>query len=179
MPHKIIKCTFECVDQLKLCLMLFCLAAFNSVCFGSMFIQRSPEMLFMVGCRQLKSGCFPVPGCQVAFQWSWTFQGYFCGTVVGSCSSEIIWTFQSHWWLFYRAKDLRNLDCSPKRQDWPWITQGLTTWLISNRGNLTNMWLMHMDSPNENNTSPSQVSTLQHVGTEQVLLFYEWSKWIP
>jgi len=23
-----------------------------------------------------------------------------CGTVVGSCSSEITWKFQLHWWLY-------------------------------------------------------------------------------
>lgn len=76
MPYKIIKCTCKCVDQLKLCLTLFCLSAFNSVYFRSTFIPRPPEMPFTVGCRKFKVGCFLSPGCQVAFQQTWPFQRY-------------------------------------------------------------------------------------------------------
>lgn len=79
----------------------------------------------------------------------------------------------------YHAKDLRNLACSLKRQGWPWVTQGLTTWLFSNRGNVTNVWLMHRDSPNENNTFSfpnSSLATVSYVATAAVC---ERSKQIP
>jgi len=96
MSRKIIKCTFECVDQLKLCRMLFCLAALNSIYFRSMFIQRSAEMPFVIGCRKLKVGCFP--GCQVDFQWTWPFQMYLFPV--------------AQWWEAVAQKLLGNFSCT-------------------------------------------------------------------
>lgn len=90
-----------------------------------------------------------------------------CGSVVEAVAQE---------WFGDSSGADGSLPCwvfkKPKRQDWPWVTQGLTTWLISDRGNLTNTWLMHRDSPNENNTFSfpnSSLATFSCAATTAVL----------
>lgn len=84
------------------------------------------------------------------------------GTVMeSSSSSEMIWKFQS----FYCAKDLRHL-AFPKRQMRPWVNQGLTTWLISNRENLTDV----SNTPNQCfSLGNSSLGTCSYIATTDVL----------